>query len=191
LNNLVNPILDKLGWTPKQTIFPKWGNAPKIDAHTLIELILKHRTIPEISECCNINERTFKRRMKKLFPDVVLLGKKTWKAYLLNLINKKQCSQCTEIKDKSKFYGDKRDTTSVMSICKSCDNNKKDYIKIRTPKWADIIKIGDIYDSCPKGFHVDHVIPLRGETVSGLHVPENLQYLEAKDNISKSNKYTG
>ena len=67
----------------------------------------------------------------------------------------------------------------------------------RTPKWADSEKINSYYDVCAffnevNGYikyHVDHVVPLQGKEVSGLHVHNNLQILLAKENCSKGNRY--
>lgn len=61
----------------------------------------------------------------------------------------------------------------------------------RTPQWLTDKERKDIetfYVNCPKGYEVDHILPLRGKTVSGLHVLTNLQYLLITVNRKKSNK---
>lgn len=56
---------------------------------------------------------------------------------------------------------------------------------------AELAEVQGIYDFCKifKGFEVDHIIPLNGKKVSGLHVLSNLQVLPIKENRSKSNKF--
>ena len=59
----------------------------------------------------------------------------------------------------------------------------------RIPLWGDIEAVKQVYVTCPEGYHVDHIIPLQGELVSGLHIAANLQYLTAKANCEKNNSY--
>lgn len=75
---------------------------------------------------------------------------------------------------------------------KNADNRARQLAKIqRTPSWADLVAIKQFYKNCPVGYVVDHVIPLRGQNVSGLHVLSNLQYLTPEENLAKGNRYAG
>jgi len=68
----------------------------------------------------------------------------------------------------------------------------------RTPPWLTSEHYKEIESFYFKSFvktnetrspyEVDHIIPLQGENVSGLHVPWNLQILTKKDNSSKGNR---
>lgn len=68
--------------------------------------------------------------------------------------------------------------------------------KHRTPPWANKEAIHEIYAEARRlskdgeQFHVDHIIPLRGRNVSGLHVESNLRVMAAAENRMKSNKFT-
>lgn len=50
-------------------------------------------------------------------------------------------------------------------------------------------RINLFYKNRPPGYEVDHIIPLLGNTVSGLHVLSNLQYLTMSENRQKSNHF--
>jgi 5-methylcytosine-specific restriction endonuclease McrA len=90
-------------------------------------------------------------------------------------------------------------------------NNKVAYRKVRakrraaelqrTPPWAsqefEIFALGEIYECAQLRteatgvpHEVDHIIPLQGETVSGLHVAGNLRVVTRAENRSKGNAYT-
>ena len=99
--------------------------------------------------------------------------------------SKKKYSQTDTYKAQRKKYRQEHGRGNVNA---DCMKRHADKIK-RTPVWAEKEMIKDFYKKCPKGYHVDHIIPLRGKTVSGLHVLSNLQHLPAHKNLTKHNKF--
>jgi thiaminase len=71
----------------------------------------------------------------------------------------------------------------------------------RTPRWLTkeqkqsikqfYVMAAELEKVFPWTQCVDHIVPLRGKDVCGLHVPWNLQILSAKDNMEKGNRYNG
>ena len=147
------------------------------------------------------------------------LPRKKTPPYLRHLMFPKDphkfCTRCSTAKGLGDFGKRKSAKDGLDSWCKSCRNahhkawvasNKERYLSYALPIWKansarwraacrtrvnpeHTKEITKIYRECPKGHHVDHIIPLHGKTVSGLHVPWNLQYLPAKDNQRKSNSF--
>lgn len=64
----------------------------------------------------------------------------------------------------------------------------------RTPPWADHAKIEAVYVEAEAmralgvEVEVDHIIPLQGRTVSGLHTEDNLRLMIKTDNRAKGNR---
>jgi hypothetical protein len=74
---------------------------------------------------------------------------------------------------------------------------RKRTIDKQTPSWANLAEIRKVYKDCINrnktagraAFHVDHIIPLRGKYVSGLHVETNLQVIPALNNLKKGTSH--
>ena len=126
--------------------------------------------------------------------------------------SKYRCEDCRKAYDRERHYSKRVGTPEAKAKelarqmkWKADNKGYVNYInklrharkKQRTPKWADLDAIRLIYEECaaliaehgPRSYHVDHIIPLQGKTVSGLHVENNLQILKSSDNLTKSNKY--
>jgi hypothetical protein len=85
------------------------------------------------------------------------------------------------------------------SLLKKWTGTRKKQYKNATPSWLTKIQVEEMnqfYWLCKdllvvtgETYHVDHIIPLQGKDVCGLHVPWNLQVLPSDLNLKKGRKY--
>ena len=142
----------------------------------------------------------FSKATKKYFPD-----KKPIQpifTHLLLIKSKSYCTQCEQVLDLDSFSSNKSLATGKQHMCKTCTSlyrsvsvdtkyynaKRRAEIQQAIPPWADLNKIKEIYNNCPVGHHVDHIYPLNGKNICGLHVENNLQYLSATENMQKGNR---
>ncbi len=78
-----------------------------------------------------------------------------------------------------------------LSVRKYCARRRE-----AQPVWADVSAIEATYkeayrltEETGQPYEVDHIIPLRGKNVCGLHIAENLQILPKVENATKSNRF--
>ena len=88
-------------------------------------------------------------------------------------------------KQKSLEYWDKR---GRLTDKQKAARNKANVYAYRARKYNAIVESSDlelikkIYENCPDGYHVDHIVAL---AAGGLHHQDNLQYLEISENCRK------
>lgn len=112
----------------------------------------------------------------------------------------KTCKECfTDIRVTQETF-DKKE----IFICRQCKEQQKEATRTRhalqlikaKPIWVSTEEIRKIYKEAKEKsakdkilYHVDHIVPLISDIVSGLHVPWNLRIITAKENLEKSNKF--
>lgn len=81
--------------------------------------------------------------------------------------------------------------------CRIICNKRYSYAKQSRPEWANKFFIEEAYELAQRRsklfktrWEVDHIIPIKGKDVCGLHVETNLQVLPRSINASKQNRYT-
>ena len=105
------------------------------------------------------------------------------------------CERCGEPKGSadrrfcsSRCYGNGRppgDTERARIRRNEASANYRAKLRDQTPPDTNRKAIREFYASCPKGWEVDHIIPI---SKGGLHTLENLQYLPMSENRSKGSK---
>jgi hypothetical protein len=164
------------------------SNRKNIDKHKLLSAMSMLGNTPiHLGFSCNKSGAKF---ICNVFPDKPI-GSKNFNWLLLKK-GWHHCNSCYLVKDVSNFYTNKEYLSSECKECQFPDKVARATLRIRRkeqaiPIWADETAIISFYKNCPEGHHVDHIIPLNGKYVCGLHVINNLQYLPAAENLGKSN----
>ena len=149
--------------------------------------------------CLKIEWEIGKVKRKKYFASYNLSkeGQEAKKRYYAN--NKEtviQRAKARAVQDQRKYR--KTWKKQNQEEVKAATNDRRRRHKNATPSWLSAeqkAEIRKIYKEAirlcgenPKSYAVDHIVPLMGKEVCGLHVPWNLQILTAEENFKKNNK---
>lgn len=112
----------------------------------------------------------------------------------------RNCVECARIKvnEWKKQNRERKPKKSALEVQANRKARRRaNYLKYqltkinRVPAWADLKAIRTIYKEAQRlGMSVDHIVPLRGVNVCGLHVENNLRIIPLTDNIAKNNVFT-
>lgn len=142
------------------------------------------------------------KKYAKKYPEKRAANQAAWKSRNVEKVRannkeraaKKRAEQPEKIKHAKKEYAQRKKDVINAAVAR-----RKAAKLQRTPKWLsefDKLKIQCIYSIAAmltkhngEPWHVDHIVPLQGKNVSGLHVPSNLRVMRGEENVRKHNKF--
>ena len=175
--NQANSRLGVIAWQKIQK--EKYENNPSCCTQCSIKLPQEKKNNKFCSRSCSaiFNNTAIPKRLAKMYKCVV-------------------CE--TEFKNKSKYcsnkcfdFGRRKYKTKEEQVAatrkkvREVSANYRASVRNQTPPDVDRAAIKEFYNNCPKGYEVDHIIPI---SKNGLHTLSNLQYLTIQENRKKSNK---
>ena len=134
------------------------------------------------------------------FPDAVAASKRRWAER--NQERTREIARGTRLRQRQRLAAEGESYTARVrdrypetyaNLMAKWAKRRADRVRA-TPAWFEAEKVRSIYRQAGRmrkaGFdvHVDHIYPLRGATVCGLHVHTNLRIIPAAENISKGAK---
>lgn len=184
-------------------------NFSGITLEMLIDGYLAGNVVIYVRDKTGCAKQTVTNAIKNTFTDKET-GNFSTIQWLLSKVGCKHCASCGTIKPLEDFYPNASKYDGYGDYCSACSRaariatynkdpskelaknttRKRLVSEKQTPSWADQDKILEIYRNRPEGYHVDHILPLNGKLVCGLHVENNLQYLTVEENLRKKNKFT-
>lgn len=139
-----------------------------------------HKNKPSCKECRKIERKKSYEKRKATRYDEILTYNNEWRK---------------NNPDKRLQYNRLYRSRNVERTRLMC-NKRYSYAKQARPQWADPFLIEEIYHLAQLRnkmtnikWEVDHIIPLRGTDVCGLHVENNLQVIPRSLNASKQHRF--
>lgn len=124
-----------------------------------------------------------------------LRHRKRWLAMRDVLLKQRKVLRTPEVLEKIRRYSKRHYRRNKLMYVERCSRRRAARIKA-CPVWANLAEIRRIYQRAADmtrttgiKHHVDHIVPLQGRSVCGLHVEQNLQVLPAKENLEKAFKF--
>lgn len=146
---------------------------------------------------CRVPKEVYHANYREKNKDKIALLNKEWNTLNKDYVKNRKAKHYIENRDSFREKGKVRYQMN-KALYLHYSKLRKLAQKQRTPTWLNKEQKKQILwfykeskrlkDETDIVYHVDHIIPLCGKTVCGLHVPWNLQVLEGKENLEKSNK---